>query len=211
MMSYARYIVRLDDAHPGMLQKSWDKIESILDFYQIKPIVGVIPENKDSTIMYRAAPKNDNFWERANRWQSKGWHLAVHGLNHKLRRSSSSGFFPINNFSEFVGRSFDEQSEMIIRAIDIFETHGLDPEIWMSPAHGMDMNTVRSLIMKTNIRTITDGLSFRPYKKYGLNWIPQQLWKGRLMPFGTWTICLHPSSMNFEEISLFGKYIECRS
>lgn len=41
------YCIRLDDACPQMNAEKWARIERILDKYKVKPIVGVIPENRD--------------------------------------------------------------------------------------------------------------------------------------------------------------------
>lgn len=43
----AKYIIRLDDVCPTMDISKWNKIESLVDKYKIKPIVAVIPDNKD--------------------------------------------------------------------------------------------------------------------------------------------------------------------
>ena len=48
----AEYIIRLDDASHFSNFKKWNKIERILDKYNIKPIVAVIPENMDNSISY---------------------------------------------------------------------------------------------------------------------------------------------------------------
>ena len=38
-----KYIIRLDDAAEKMNIDNWEKMENILDRYDIKPLVGVIP------------------------------------------------------------------------------------------------------------------------------------------------------------------------
>ena len=52
-------LIRLDDVAENM---SWDlmkKLELLFDKYQIKPVLGVIPENKDEELLNY--PKKDNF------------------------------------------------------------------------------------------------------------------------------------------------------
>ena len=44
-----KYIIRLDDACQTMNQARWDAILKILDKYNIKAIIAVIPNNKDKT------------------------------------------------------------------------------------------------------------------------------------------------------------------
>ena len=63
-------LIRLDDVAENM---SWDlmkKSELLFDEYQIKPVLGVIPENKDKELLNY--PKKDNFWEQVRIWKSKG-------------------------------------------------------------------------------------------------------------------------------------------
>jgi hypothetical protein len=201
-----KYLVRLDDAHPNMHIENWVMIESIMDLYNIKPIVGVIPKNQDLSISFPQTG-NFNFWDKVCLWKSKGWTIAVHGLNHRLE-NSGRGIFPVNDISEFVGRSYENQYAMIQNAISIFDEFGLNPTVWMSPAHGMDFNTIKALRSIKQIQLISDGFSFRPYKRYGFGWIPQQLWRGRRMLFGTWTICLHPSSLTLEQIDDFHLFVK---
>ena len=56
-----KFILRLDDAAPTMNKEKWDKIEKILDKYNIKPIVGIIPDNKDLEFNY---PIIENFRQK---------------------------------------------------------------------------------------------------------------------------------------------------
>ena len=46
------YCLRLDDACPQMNTEKWARIERILDKYKVRPIVGVIPENRDPDFVY---------------------------------------------------------------------------------------------------------------------------------------------------------------
>ena len=43
MFSFAKYIIRLDDANEYSDMSKWDRIEKILDKNDIKPLVAVIP------------------------------------------------------------------------------------------------------------------------------------------------------------------------
>ena len=44
----SKYIMRLDDACEKRNIQNWDRIEMILDKYEIKPLIGVIPNCEDS-------------------------------------------------------------------------------------------------------------------------------------------------------------------
>ena len=66
MNSKVKYLVRLDDACPTMDRSKWGKIEAILDKYNIKPMVGIIPANNDTTL--KIDEVDNFFWEKAFRW-----------------------------------------------------------------------------------------------------------------------------------------------
>ena len=50
-----KYILRLDDACPTMDVAKWDRIEKICDKFLIRPIIAVVPNNKDKKLI-----KNNN-------------------------------------------------------------------------------------------------------------------------------------------------------
>ena len=43
----AKYIMRLDDACPKRDVEKWDRIEDLLDKFNVRPLVGIIPDCKD--------------------------------------------------------------------------------------------------------------------------------------------------------------------
>ena len=47
-----KYLIRLDDACQQANWPNWHRIENILNLYGIKPIVAVIPDNKDPNLKY---------------------------------------------------------------------------------------------------------------------------------------------------------------
>ena len=104
-------LLRLDDACPKRDVAKWDRIEALLDKYGVKPLVGVIPDCKDSDM--DCYPEDTDFWTvRIPSWQKKGWVLAMHGFNH-LYRTESGGINPVNRKSEFAGVLLEEQKTMI--------------------------------------------------------------------------------------------------
>ena len=74
--------MRLDDASEYMDVEKWQRMEDLLDKYHIKPIVGVIPNNQDPD-MVGVYPKDEQFWEKVQRWKEKGWTIALHGYTHR--------------------------------------------------------------------------------------------------------------------------------
>jgi predicted deacetylase len=172
----------------------WDRIEQILDKYNVKPIVAVIPNNEDSK--QQIDEHDDSFWEKVKTWQAKGWKIALHGYNH-MHISKHGGLVPLNRKSEFAGLPYEVQEEKIKKGIEIFRQHGMDPRIWVapSPSHTFDKNTLKALKEHTHINIISDGIAINPYKRFGFTWIPVQIPFFKYYCFGLWTVCLHPSTM----------------
>jgi predicted deacetylase len=199
------YIIRLDDACPTSNLEKWDCIEALLDKYKIKPIVAVIPDNKDKELLARDV-FDTQFWSRVHRWVNKGWFIALHGYTHEYS-TKKRGIVPLNTYSEFAGVPISIQREKIRKGYNILLENGIKSKIWVAPAHSFDKNTLRVLHDETEIRIISDGLAMYPYNRYGFLWIPQQLWSFQKREQGVWTICLHPDTIKIEEINLLSESI----
>ncbi len=199
------YIVRLDDACATNDLKRWDYVEKRLDELQIKPIVGVIPQCKEPEL--NRGPFDSHYWDRVKRWESKGWHIALHGYSH-VYKSQKKGLVPLNNYSEFAGVSFEKQQELIRNGYQLFLQNGVKPKIWMAPAHTFDNNTLKALKLETDIRVITDGIALQPFNRYGFLWIPQQCWGFSSVSNGIWTICLHIETDTLENLNTLFQRIE---
>ena len=195
----AKYMIRLDDANPYMKRENWKIIENLLDIYKIKPIIAVVPNNQDINLMFDDFDKN--FWNKIKKYEKKGWKIALHGYTHVMHKTSKS-LVPINDYSEFSELPYEEQYKKLLNAKKIFSQNGIYTDLWVAPAHSFDNNTLKAL-KDIGIKYISDGFGFYPYFHKGFIWIPQQLWKYRWMPFGIWTICLHPSSMTKKSLKVF--------
>jgi len=202
---FSKYLIRLDDACPTMNHSNWTKIETILDKYNIQPMVAVVPDNQDKKLMIN--PVKKDFWRDVKLWQEKNWEIALHGFEHKYA-TCSAGIIPINSYSEFAGVSFEEQCLKIREGIKKFREHNIYSNLWIAPAHSFDENTIKALKKESNITMISDGIALNPYFDYGMYWIPQQLWKPREMFLGTWTICYHPDEMKDKDFDRLEKFLE---
>lgn len=203
----ARYILRLDDACPTMLTEIWNPLENLLDELGIKPIVGVIPDNRDPKLY--CSPIDTSFWSRVRNWESKGWSIALHGLHH-VYHTIPGNCRPILNLShqsEFVGLSLDQQKLKISTGYEIMAKAGVLPRIFMAPSHSFDQITLQALHEVSDIRIIADGHTLGVVNSDGFTWIPQQLWRFRKIPFGTWGICLHPNTMSFDDLTEFSNVL----
>ena len=189
---HSHYLFRLDDVCPTMDWHRFGQLEGLFLKFNIKPIIGIIPDNQDPTL--RVGPARPDFWTRMRALKKDGWILAQHGYQH-LYKTKDAGMVNINRRSEFAGLPYDAQYQAISAGQTILKKH-LDgaPTWWMAPAHSFDAATCQ-VLKKLGFTHITDGIALYPYQALGLTWVPQQLWQPRRMPFGLWTICLHPNTM----------------
>lgn len=203
----AQYIIRLDDAHPKMNLHKWECIEHLLDQNNITPIVAVIPDNKDSGIDF-SHEGDSRFWEKVNFWVRKGWTVAMHGSHHALYPAPNS-LMRFASHSEFTGQSFNCQFNLLKEGYNILLRHGIRTRYFVAPAHGFDSITIQALLKLDPKMILSGGLGVTPYiSSDGIFVLPQQLWKYRWLPFGLWTICLHPSTMSDLEILNLKRAIE---
>lgn len=207
-MNNSKFLIRLDDASPTMNYSKWDAIESLLDQYSIKPMVGIIPHNEDPEQMIDF--ENGQFWELVEKWASKGWAIALHGYNHCY--SSNSGLLGLNPMwsrSEFAGLPIEEQREKIHNGVAIMREHGLNPKYFFAPSHTFDDNTLIALREESDIRIISDTIATKPYKYKDFVFIPQVFGRCTKMIIpGIWTFCLHPNTMSeisFQHVKEFLK------
>lgn len=185
--------MRLDDASEYMDVEKWQRMEDLLDKYHIKPIVGVIPNNQDPD-MVGVYPKDEQFWEKVQRWKEKGWTIALHGYTHVFE-TREGGLNPVNDRSEFAGVPLERQKEKIRAGVRILREHGIEPEIFFAPAHTFDENTLIALKEESDIRIISDTIANDIYFENGFYFIPQQSGRVRKLPFKTVTFCYHPNMM----------------
>ena len=184
----------------------WKKFESFFEIHNIKPIIGVVPENKDKKLGNEYDP---DFWLKVKKWDELGWSIALHGLNHLLKPiDQSNSFFSFGKKSEFVGLSKNQQSKIILKSLSIFSSNNIEPKLFMAPSHTFDQITLECLKEFSTIKLITDGFSYRHFKKQGFTFIPQQLWSVKKMPFGLYTICIHPTTMSEHQIEEFLKKLK---
>lgn len=204
-MKEPAYLVRFDDVCPTMDWETWNKVEKVLVAESIKPIMSVVPDNKDEKLKF--AEENKDFWSKVMEWQKMGWSIAVHGYQH-LYETSDSGLLGLNNYSEFSGLSYEQQTKKLKKAINIFNSHGVKPDLWVAPAHSFDETTLR-VLTDVGLNIISDGFYMRPVKYMNKIWIPQQLWKFRGFRSGIWTVCFHVNGIKkFEVEEICSDFIE---
>ncbi len=163
-----RITIRLDDITPDMDWGKFCRIKKMLDEHNVTPLIGVVPDCKDSKLKIDAA--REDFWEMIQKLQSMGWTVAMHGYNH-LYTTKSGGLFPLNHKSEYAGLDFETQDKMVREGKEILKSHGIDTDIFMAPSHSYDKNTLKAL-KKNGFTKVTDGFGTKPYKRRGITFYP---------------------------------------
>jgi predicted deacetylase len=190
----ARYLIRLDDACDTMDRRRWSLVEQVLDKHAVKPIVAVIPDNQDRSLMFE--PRNAAFWDKVRAWAQKDWSVAMHGYTHVMHPTQSKLVLPFYTRSEFAGLALEAQAQKIRAAWTLFLAHGVEPKIWVAPAHCFDLITLQAIHQETSIRVVSDGIAWDTYFEHDFHWVPQQLWSLSERKSGLWTVCLHPNTMD---------------
>jgi len=199
------FIIRLDDAAQNMNIKNWKKMEFLLDKHNIKPIVGVIPNLKDSNLLSQYT-KIDDFWDIVKIWNDKEWNIAMHGYDH-VYITKSRGINPVNSRSEFAGVDLDVQRQKFILASEIFKKNGISPNVFFAPSHTFDLNTLLAIKETTKISIISDTIANKPYIYSGLRFIPQQYSFVRKSCFRFTTFCYHPNTMKDNDFEVLDNFL----
>lgn len=195
-------LIRLDDITPDMDWEKFERLAALLEQYQIHPIIGVVPDNRDETLHIQEA--RADFWERMRSLQESGWVIAQHGFTH-VYVNKKSGLLGINPFSEFAGLPYREQYEKLKRGQDILKEQQINAAMFMAPGHTFDRQTLKAL--KTlGFVSVTDGYCSRPYRRGGLLFLPCTLSEPRL-PEGFDTLCLHSNNMEQAQFDALADFI----
>ena len=200
-----QYLLRFDDICPTMRWDTWSEIESALISSGIKPILAVVPDNRDPVLQVN--PPVSDFWERVRRWQELGWTIALHGFQH-LYVAKAGGLVTRRKKSEFTSLPADVQRDKLQRGMDIFQREKIKSRVWIAPGNAFDEVTV-SLLPGFGIDIVSAGWFWRPFVGPGpVTWFPCQLSILRPAPPGLWTVCYHHNSWNRQTLSQFQTNLE---
>ena len=189
--------VRLDDITESMDWPKFLRFKGLLDYFGIKPLLGVIPDCRDLDITGSKEGAPEDFWEYVRNLQNEGYAIAMHGVNH-VYVTKKGGIFGLNRFSEFAGLSYDEQYESLSYGVDIFNAHDLNTDMFMAPAHSYDMKTLNAL-KELGFTRITDGFGKMPYIYKDLTFYPISFWQGGALKHngsGYCTFTIHTNTLN---------------
>lgn len=197
--------IRLDDITPDMDYTRFNRVREILKKAGIAPLAGVVPFNKDETLHFEE--EHDDFVTLLSDLKLDGWCFALHGFNH-VYTTKRCGLFPLNNFSEYAGVSYDTQLDMIKRGLIRLKELGITTELFMAPGHSYDNNTLRAL-RDCNITRMTDGFGSNPYTYKGITFYPIAKRRSDCVSDkeGYTTLVLHTNIMSDDEIDALEKMI----
>ena len=198
-------LIRLDDIAEHMNWDLMEKSELLFEKYQIKPVLGVIPNNKDKHLM--SYPKKNEFWEKVRNWRDKGWEISMHGSTHVYdTKSNNQDYFNYGGDSEFCGHSLEAQTEKINNGLKKFKNEKIIIRSFFAPNHTYDKNTLAAL-KNSGIKEIIDGYGLLPYTENGIKFIPQLFYKLIALPFGIQTTQIHLNYWEKEDFDDFEKFV----
>ena len=203
----AEYVLRIDDVCATM---AWEAFRSVVDAaldHGIRPLLGVIPLNQDPDLA--RFPQRDDAWPVLRELQARGAEIAQHGCHH-LYTTTSSGLIGPWPRSEFAAVPTDEQRRLVATGFAALAEQELHPVAFMAPAHSFDAATLTALEAETDIRAITDGLSFFPFRHGDFVFVPQLSARPLPTRFGVQTLTVHANTMQSSDVASLVALLEQR-
>jgi predicted deacetylase len=186
--------------------KSFFKVIDLFKKYKIKPILGVIPNNKDKE--FKKYPKcKFSFWKKICYFQESGYEIAIHGYQHIYSVMSNNDYLKHGGNTEFSGYSYQNQLQKLTRAKKIFNKNKIKVETFFAPNHTFDNNTIKAL-NNINIKYVLDGYGIAPYSYKNLIFFPQLFYNLKKIPFGFQTVQLHTNYFNKNDFVNLKKFLE---
>jgi len=199
----AQYLLRFDDLCPTVSERRWERIQPLIEEFGVRPILAVIPDNRDYTL--QISPPDPQFWSRIRALEARGAAVGLHGYQH-LCNSRDGSLLPLHRHTEFANVDPVTQREWIRAGLQILRGQGLTPKLWVAPRHGFDWNTLEALRAE-GITVLSDGFARLPVRRGGITWIPQQLWSPVQKSRGLWTICIHANTARGVEIDRLHEFL----
>lgn len=201
--------IRMDDITPDMDWAKFLRFKELCDLYQVKPLIGVVPENQDSMLHIDEA--REDFWEYILQLQKDGWCIAQHGCTH-IYSTKKKGCFPLNALSEFAGKSYEEQYATLKQGKQVLEEHGIYTDMFMAPAHSYDKNTLKAL-KELGFTKLTDGFGETPYRWQELVFYPISFKQSSSLKKkkGYTTFVIHTNTMNDRDFERYENLFQAYS
>ncbi len=84
----AKYLLRFDDLCPTMSRERWERFLPVFEDFGIRPILAVVPENRDPELEISAP--DAEFWSRMRVMQAAGAAIGLHGYRHVCESTGRS-------------------------------------------------------------------------------------------------------------------------
>ena len=199
-------LIRLDDIAENMNWDLMEKSELLFEKYEIKPVLGVIPNNKDKELL--SHPKADDFWQKLRNWKDKGWEISMHGYTHVYdKNTNKKDYFKYGGDSEFCGHSLTTQMSRIESGLKKFRDEKIQIRSFFAPNHTYDNNTFAAL-KNLGINEIIDGYGLMPYTENQIKFVPQLFYKVFALPFGIQTTQIHLNYWKQKEFDDFERFVD---
>lgn len=198
-MNGRKILIRFDDICPSMDWKMWKKAEEVLEKYNIKPLLGVVPLCRDTEL--NVDNEREDFWEYIVKLKEKGYVIAMHGCYHVYDKKHKS-LVSNTMITEFAGHSYDVQLKKIEIGKKYLLNRGIETDVFFAPSHSYDLNTLRAL-HKCGFKYISDGKTLKLIEREGIICVPCR--NGgipKIKDNGLYTVVLHTGMWSREE----GKY-----
>ena len=202
-------LIRLDDIAENMNWDLMEKLELVFEKYKIKPVLGVIPNNKDNELL--SYPKKNDFWKQVRIWRDKGWEITMHGSTHVYDKiCKKNDYFGHGGGSEFCGHTLETQISRIKSGLKKFGEEKIKIRSFFAPNHTYDKNTFVAL-KNFGIKEIIDGYGLMPYVENDIKFIPQLFYKIIALPFGIQSTQIHLNYWKQKDFENFEKFIKKNS
>ena len=199
-------VIRFDDIAPNMNWEMMEKCEELFDMYNIKPVLGVIPNNQDKELM--SYPNKNNFWKIVKDWQLKSWSIAMHGYSHLYDiDTNKKDHFGYGGRSEFFGHSYDDQFLKLKKGLKLFKENDIEINTFFAPNHTYDLNTFKAL-KRCGIFRVVDGYGLSPFMYDEIKFIPQLFYNLYMLPYGIQSTQIHINEWKENNFQIFKNFVE---
>lgn len=190
-----KFIIRIDDVHEGMNFIRFIDFMSTLDLISIRPIIGVIPNNLDQSLITENKVSKEIFWNKIKTlFDFDKCDIALHGYDH-IYINKNRGLLKYGKKSEFSGLDYKTQYKKIKNGLEVFKERGIKSNIFMAPSHSFDIITLK-VLFDLGIQYVTDGFNLFPYKKFNIIFIPQLFASFKNFGFGLYSVCIHLDTLS---------------
>ena len=199
-MKINKIAIRFDDICDTMNWENFNRAIKICQKYNVMPLLGIVPINKDKKLMVNKP--NKDFYSIILKLIDKGCCIALHGYDH-VYRNKRGGILKLNRQSEFVGETKDIQKQYLELGKKELENNNIFTNIYMAPSHSYDKNTIIAL-KELGFKYVTDGYTNYNYIWKGMNFIPcRNTYVIGKRDSGIITLCLQTNSMKNKDFEMF--------